>query len=305
MVDRLKVEELVVLDQADNGQIQGRPSGVVHGVKATRYSWTIHQKSDGALKGAGHPNFGRNMEYLHEVDPCVMVLMETRISGLKTDRVIKSIGVPYSHQVEAVGYSGGIWVLCKDNIRVEVMVNHMQFIHMKIKFDDVIDLVFFIGVYGSPRRNLRKDLWYGLSCIATNINLPWLITGILMLCLMRMRKKAFQQVCLVCELKDPESKGPKFTWNRGNIFEHLNKSLCNSRWEIMFPNIVVFHMLRIKSNHCPLSISFGSKNRDVFRHILKRKRNMTNQLDCIQRALKMFQSKNLLNLEKSLRVELE
>ncbi|KAG4115173.1 hypothetical protein ERO13_D12G071301v2 [Gossypium hirsutum] len=117
MVDRLKVEgkvvntregntELVVLDQADNGQIQGRPSGVVHGVKATRYSWTIHQKSDGALK----------------------------------------------------------------------------------------------GVYGSPRRNLRKDLWYGLSCIATNINLPWLITGILMLCLMRMRKKGGSNRVVVIQL---------------------------------------------------------------------------------------------------------
>ncbi|KAA3473187.1 reverse transcriptase [Gossypium australe] len=41
-------------------------------------------------------------------------------------------------------------------------------------------------------------------------------------------------------------------------------------------------------------------NKDVFWHILKRKRNMMNQLDGIQRALERFQSKNLLNLEKSL-----
>ncbi|KAA3461373.1 reverse transcriptase [Gossypium australe] len=97
----------------------------------------------------------------------------------------------------------------------------------------------------------------------------------------------------------------------------------------MFPNIVVFHMLRIKSSHRSLSISFGSKirtntphlfrfrsgwlshsnfsymNRDVFGHILKRKRNMMNRLDGIQRVVKMFRSKNLLNLKKSLRVELE
>ncbi|TYI02360.1 hypothetical protein ES332_A11G261500v1 [Gossypium tomentosum] len=91
-------------------------------------------------QGVGYPNFGRIMkEYLREVDPCIVVLMETRNSSLKADTMIKIIDLPYSHRVEAVGYSGGIWVLRKDNIHVEVMVNHMQFTRTKIKFDDVID----------------------------------------------------------------------------------------------------------------------------------------------------------------------
>ncbi|TYJ03822.1 hypothetical protein E1A91_A12G054100v1 [Gossypium mustelinum] len=214
----------------------------------------------------------------------------------------------------------------------------MQFIHMKLKFDDVIDWVFFTGVYRSPRRNLRKELWYGLRCITKNINLSWLIFRDFNALLDENENKggfnraiascpAFQQLCSVSELKDLKFKGPKFTWNRGNIFERLDRALCSSHWELMFPNTAVFHILRIKFDHCPLSTSFGSKirtnsprpfqflsgwlshsnfssmvedyvkkfmattrtwNMDVFENILKRKRNMMNRLDGFQIVLERF-----------------
>ncbi|TYH45563.1 hypothetical protein ES332_D11G273700v1 [Gossypium tomentosum] len=108
--------------------------------------------------------------------------------------------------------------------------------------------------------------------MAKNISLPWLIAVDFNALLDEDKKKcgstmvvascpAFHQVCSVCELKDLGFRGPKFTWNRGNIFECIDKALCNSRWELMFLNIVVFHMLIIKSDHFPLSISFGNKIR--------------------------------------------
>ncbi|TYI33223.1 hypothetical protein ES332_A04G118200v1 [Gossypium tomentosum] len=77
-------------------------------------------------QGVGHPNFGRIMnEYLRKLNPQVVVLMETQISGSKIDKAIRSIGLPYSHQLEAVGFLGGIWILWKHNIHVKVMINHM------------------------------------------------------------------------------------------------------------------------------------------------------------------------------------
>ncbi|MBA0842418.1 hypothetical protein Goarm_002242 [Gossypium armourianum] len=90
-------------------------------------------------EGVGNPNFGRIMnEYLRELNLQVVVLMETQISGIKTDKAIRSIGLPYSHQVETVGLS---------------------------------------GVYRSPRRILMKELWYGLSYIAKTMQLLWLVVG--------------------------------------------------------------------------------------------------------------------------------
>ncbi|PPD84828.1 hypothetical protein GOBAR_DD18234 [Gossypium barbadense] len=44
-------------------------------------------------QGTGHPNFHRFLkEYLREFDPRVVVLVETRVSGVKADKVIKNIG---------------------------------------------------------------------------------------------------------------------------------------------------------------------------------------------------------------------
>lgn len=58
--------------------------------------------------------------------------MEPRISGSKADNFIKNNGFDKSHQVEAKGFSGGIWILWKDLFEVEIIGNHTQFIHLNI-----------------------------------------------------------------------------------------------------------------------------------------------------------------------------
>ncbi|TYJ18686.1 hypothetical protein E1A91_A09G140500v1 [Gossypium mustelinum] len=63
-------------------------------------------------QGARHPNFHRFInEFLRENDLEIMVLIETRISGYKVDRVIKQIRMPFLHKVEVVRFSRGIWLL--------------------------------------------------------------------------------------------------------------------------------------------------------------------------------------------------
>ena len=47
--------------------------------------------------------------------PDMVVLLEPRISGFKADLVIRSLKFHHSHRVEALGYSGGIWILWNDN----------------------------------------------------------------------------------------------------------------------------------------------------------------------------------------------
>lgn len=85
-----------------------------------------------------------------------MVLVETRIGGLVADKVIKKIGLPFSHRVEARGFSGGIWVLWKGNVDVVVEYNNFQFVHMRVKFSGMQDWVLFSGIYGSSRWMIRK-----------------------------------------------------------------------------------------------------------------------------------------------------
>ena len=54
----------------------------------------------------------------------MVVLMEPRISGSKADEFIKKCRFHNSHCVEAVGFSGGIWLLWQNVIEVEVLINH-------------------------------------------------------------------------------------------------------------------------------------------------------------------------------------
>ncbi|KAH1106200.1 hypothetical protein J1N35_009968 [Gossypium stocksii] len=70
-------------------------------------------------QSAGHPNFHKFLnEYLREFDLGIVVLVETRISGVKADKVIKNIGMANSHRVEACGFSRGIWILWKDTVTI-------------------------------------------------------------------------------------------------------------------------------------------------------------------------------------------
>lgn len=139
-------------------------------------------------------------EYLREFDPDVVVLVETRVSGFRANRVVQSIGFSFSHRVEARGFSGGIWILWKANVDMVVMSNESQFVHLKVKFPDLSDWIFFTGVYGNPKIAKRKVLWSSLSTLDWTIQGPWLLSRILMQCCMMMRRKVILDTFVVVAL---------------------------------------------------------------------------------------------------------
>lgn len=182
-------------------------------------------------QGAGNVNFHKVLkEYIREFEPAVVVLVETRVSGVTAECVIKKVGMPFSHRVEACGFSGGIWVLWKSGVDLRVEANNFQFVHMKLKLSDLDDWMFFTGVYGSPRWGERRELWLALGRIATSVRGPWLLAGDFNALLSDDEKKGgvcrgrsscplFQQFCFDNSLKDMGFVGPKFTWNRGQCLK--------------------------------------------------------------------------------------
>lgn len=79
-----------------------------------------------------------------------------------------------SHQVEVEGFSGGIWVLWKGDMVVDILVNHRQFIHMHVMRGLEVS-EYFTAIYGSPNRIIRCELWGELKCIADGIDDKWLL----------------------------------------------------------------------------------------------------------------------------------
>ena len=64
--------------------------------------------------------------------PDIMGLVEPRIRGVQADSTCIKMSFHNWIRIEALGFSGGIWVLWKDCIQVNVLRTHLQFIHKQI-----------------------------------------------------------------------------------------------------------------------------------------------------------------------------
>ena len=192
-------------------------------------------------QGAASGDFRRSFRtIIKNYNPSMVVLMEPRISGIKADDFIKKSGFARSHQVEAVGFSGGIWLLWRSSIEMEVSLNHRQFIHFKIcKTKAFVSWV--TTIYASPNPMLRRQLWCHMENIASSIQGPWLIGEDFNSILYASEKQGGVSRNLgVCNLFrkwfdghqifDLKFKGPRFTWSRGLLLKRLDKALCNSEW---------------------------------------------------------------------------
>lgn len=85
------------------------------------------------VQGAASQNFHRSFKSLtNNYKPTLVVILESQISGIKTDDFIKKSGFDKSYRVEANGFSRGIWLLWKDFFEVDIVLNHKQFIHFII-----------------------------------------------------------------------------------------------------------------------------------------------------------------------------
>lgn len=143
-----------------------------------------------------------------------------------------------------------------------------QFVHVKVKFPNLTEWVYFTGIYGSPNGMKRKELWPKLDLLARKIHIPRLLAGNFN-ALPSMDDKQgearffnspydlFQKFCTSCILKDLGFHEPQFTWSRDSLLERLDQTLCNFEWEVLAPSTVVHHLHKLKSDHRPLAICFG------------------------------------------------
>ncbi|KAJ8763767.1 hypothetical protein K2173_003549 [Erythroxylum novogranatense] len=186
--------------------------------------------SDGLINveddGAKSPSFLRSLKcFLQLHKPSMVVFLEPRISYTLVDSCISKIGYARSHRVEANGFSGGIRILWQKKWSVEILVNHSQFVHMRICEKDKF-LSFFTAVYAHPSITIRNRVWPLLQLINDNIQNPWLVMGDFNSLLSSSERrggsvnrsgicKPFQEWFTNSNLIDIGYKGPDFTWKRG------------------------------------------------------------------------------------------
>lgn len=134
--------------------------------------------------------------------------------------------------MEAIGYSGGIWLGWKEFVQVEVLHSHPQFVLARVRQPNSLSSVFISFVYGSPNRQVCKELWRDLMSSIPSRQVPWLAIGDFNVILSASKKIggrtqgrrcfAFGDFVDSADLYDIGFSGPPFTWHSGSLFERLD-----------------------------------------------------------------------------------
>lgn len=223
-------------------------------------------------RGAAGCAFGNAVKELkRRFNPIILVLVETRCSGVVAQKAIKRMGFQRRLMVEAQGMSGGIWLLWNHpELRVSQLMANKQFLHCQLSGIGARPWL-FTAVYASPRASERKVLWDELSALSATINDPWMLAGDFNDIKMaeeqcggdvidERRCKRFRDNIEACRLIDLKTEGPRFTWKgpvvgyASRLYKKLDRVLCNGAWQTCYGETVIRVGPRIQSDHHPLLI---------------------------------------------------
>ncbi|VFQ62916.1 unnamed protein product [Cuscuta campestris] len=98
------------------------------------------------------------------------------MAGENADTVCKKLGFDNWARIEAVGFSGGIWSLWNDPLKVTIISTNPQYMLLEV-MNTSHDKWTFAVVYASPTPHLRQKLWNTLKRDNLNITTPWIAAG--------------------------------------------------------------------------------------------------------------------------------
>ncbi|KAF7836148.1 ribonuclease H [Senna tora] len=255
--------------------------------------------------------------------PDMILLFETRCSGLKVKNVIKSLGYQFHEINEARGFSGGIWAAWNQVCDVHCVRSHEQFIHLELTNPNSSKWS-MIDVYASPQQQVRDNIWPIIEDICNNYNYPVVVAGDFNeIAATTEQKGVDSQMCkgVICSkngltavknivklssdhhpmLIDAEEHGShgnerpfrsEACWMQHDNFKKLIKESWNTSEDLT----------------CMLNQfkdSLRKWNRDTFGNIKKRKNTLLKRIKGIQEAQEKKYNPFLYKLGKTLSAELE
>ncbi|KAL8143889.1 hypothetical protein V2J09_016921 [Rumex salicifolius] len=234
------------------------------------------------IQGAGNKQFLHCLKDLIRMhDPTILVLLETRISGTQADKVCAQIGSDSLIRSEASGFSGGIWVLWRnDRVFVSEVDVQVQAVTLKVRRTGE-HIWLFSAIYANPKPAMREYLWHHLLEVAADNDLPWLLLGDFNTANLEERTGNFDELRRRCarfsnwieemNLLDLGYSGQRYTWSRGRDPEtrtnaRLDRERCTADWHAQFSDASLRHLLRNQSDHVPLLVNYNGFEPDSIRN---------------------------------------
>ena len=93
--------------------------------------------------------------------------------------MIDTLPYTHSHQVDPIGYSGGIWLLWNESpsFIVKIITRREHSIHALVKIHSPSISNLLTAVYAPPQFHKCKLYYDYLQNLAMNISLPWVLLG--------------------------------------------------------------------------------------------------------------------------------
>ncbi|XP_028549984.1 uncharacterized protein LOC110097240 [Dendrobium catenatum] len=204
-------------------------------------------------------------------------LLETKLSFIHSKEVNTLIGTGWDfNYVPSAGLLGGILVMWKSRMAsFKVIDSSSQFIIGDLDIP-LIGKWRIATSYGSKEVHKRRDLWIGLYH-HISIDFPLIIGGDFNCLLAKEEKKGGRRFIMSSGPKDMKSflisnnlyelkfMGPMFTWSNNKkglerIMERLDRMIINSYSVNTNQLLVVKHLPRIASDHCPILLNLNSSS---------------------------------------------
>lgn len=209
-------------------------------------------------RGLASPRAVRSLkDVLSSCKPDIVGLIETKLSSRRCKDLRCKIGYYGCLPVGCRGKSGGLAVLWKEEVIIDIKNYSNYHIDMTVNFSIPFRFTLF---YGQPNSNKRIQSWNLLSTLSNLASFPWLVSGdfneithigessngnrsnILM--------SNFRSALNVCDLSDLGFHGPPFTFS--NKRKGIDEAKARLSWRVAFPKAKVFHLTALSSDHNPV-----------------------------------------------------
>lgn len=130
-------------------------------------------------RGCGSPEAVQELHSIVDTTgPTVVFLMETKLGKKKAQRLKGVLGFSNSLAVGSEGRSDGLALYWRREVKVKVESVSKSHIDVILSSEATGDKQWrFTGFYGEPKRVNRKDSWYLMRFLRSQLDLPWLCTG--------------------------------------------------------------------------------------------------------------------------------
>ncbi|XP_030497715.2 uncharacterized protein LOC115713373 [Cannabis sativa] len=226
-------------------------------------------------RGLGNPRALRHFRLLvSQQSPHVLFLIETRLNNNSLLRIRQSLNFSHGSEAPRIGLSGGLMLLWKDEI--DVNLNTFGSYFFDCFMTTLIGQHFhFTTFYGSPVVQNRSDSWTLLRRLADVAPLqPWLIIGYFNEILSNRNKSrgtlcsksqmnAFRSALDHCHLTDPPFQGDFYTWAKSRIAvntlkQRLDWCFVNDAWTSYYSQPKVCHLEYFHSDHQAISVDLSN-----------------------------------------------